>query len=184
MKVSNLHFILETAESWPPCMRVIIKETSIPKLKVGALFIVTCDGGTLGREGEHAILIPDINVSKHHATISFDKEKNKYMIVDLGSRNGTILNGKRMSASKQESEAQEIVHGSTVQIGMSKLLCHIHKGQQTCGHCEPGLIQIQDETSGKNLLIAKIDIIHSENHVLLLQKIFRWRKRKLCTDKN
>ena len=64
-----------------------------------------------------------------------------YEIIDLGSRNGTILNGKRISASKQESEPHEIVHGSTVQFNSTKLLFHIHNGYETCGHCEPGLIQ-------------------------------------------
>lgn len=132
-------------------MRIILKETTVTRLKIGALFIVTCDGGTLGREGDHSILIPDINVSKHHATITFDKESSRYKIVDLGSRNGTLLNGKRLSASKQESEPQEIIHGSVLQIGNTKLLCHIHKGQQTCGHCEPGLVQTEEACVGNFL---------------------------------
>jgi hypothetical protein len=34
------------------------------QLKVGTLFIVTCTGGTMGREGDHAVSIPDINISK------------------------------------------------------------------------------------------------------------------------
>lgn len=33
-------------------------------LNVGTLFIVTYTGGTIGREGDHAILIPDIGISK------------------------------------------------------------------------------------------------------------------------
>lgn len=45
-------------------MRIIVNETNLDKLKVGSLFIVTFIGGTLGREGDHAVLIPDINISK------------------------------------------------------------------------------------------------------------------------
>lgn len=45
-------------------MRIIVKETNIPKLKIGTLFLVTYTGGTLGREGDHSVLIPDINISK------------------------------------------------------------------------------------------------------------------------
>lgn len=46
-------------------MRVIVRETSLPKLRVGNLFIVTKDGGTIGREGEqHTILLRDNNVSR------------------------------------------------------------------------------------------------------------------------
>lgn len=46
-----------------------------------------------------------------------------------------------MSVAKQESEAHEVTHGSIIKIGGTKLLCHIHNGNKTCGHCEPGLVQ-------------------------------------------
>lgn len=126
-------------------MRIIVKKTSVPGLKEGSLHIVTYKGGSLGREGNHSIIIPDINVSKYHAKFTFDESKAQFFVTDVGSRNGTVLNGKRISSSKQESEALEVVHGSSLQIGSTTLLCHIHTGHQTCGHCEPGLIQIDSE---------------------------------------
>lgn len=53
------------AKHHPPCMRVIVRETNLPKLKVGSLFLITKDGGTVGREGEqHTIIIRDHNVSR------------------------------------------------------------------------------------------------------------------------
>lgn len=58
----------------------------------------------------------------------------------MGSRNGTILNGSRMSASKVESKLFDLVHGSVIQISQTKLLCHVHEGNSTCGLCEPGLL--------------------------------------------
>lgn len=122
-------------------MRIIVEHSNLPKIKVGSLHIVTYEGGTLGREGNHAIILPDINISKTHLKFTYDKEKNLYFATDMGSRNGTILNGKRMSASKQESEALEVAHGSRIQIGSVVLLCHVHEGSKTCGHCEPGLVQ-------------------------------------------
>lgn len=57
-------FVLDSACAWPPCLRVIIQETGVKGLNVGTLFIVTCTGGTMGREGDHSITIPDINISK------------------------------------------------------------------------------------------------------------------------
>lgn len=57
-------FIAESAKTYPPCMRIIVKETNLQKLKIGSLFIVTYTGGSLGREGDHSVLIPDINISK------------------------------------------------------------------------------------------------------------------------
>ncbi|XP_071449306.1 angiogenic factor with G patch and FHA domains 1 [Hetaerina americana] len=140
-----------SSKEWPPCMRIIVKETEVKGLKVGTLFIVTCTGGTLGREGDHAVSIPDINISKHHGKFTYevpeDGGEGKYFICDFGSRNGTYLNGERLSVAKQESEPQEVVHGSIVQVGSTKLLCHIHRGSETCGHCEPGLVQREANSS-------------------------------------
>lgn len=56
--------VLEIGKGWPPCMRIIVKETNVKNLQIGTLFMITYPGGTLGREGDHAILIPDINISK------------------------------------------------------------------------------------------------------------------------
>ncbi|XP_046464939.1 angiogenic factor with G patch and FHA domains 1 isoform X1 [Neodiprion pinetum] len=131
----------ELTKTYPPCIRIIVKETSLPKLKPGSLFLVAYTGGSMGREGDHSVLIQDINISKQHARFQYDEINKRYEIIDLGSRNGTILNGKRLSVAKQESEPFEIVHGSIIQVGGTKLLCHIHNGHETCGHCEPGLVQ-------------------------------------------
>ncbi|CAH2089469.1 unnamed protein product [Euphydryas editha] len=134
------------AKHHPPCMRIIVRETNLPKLKVGALYLITKDGGTIGREGEHhAIVIRDHNVSRNHLDINYDMDKRMYLAVDLGSKNGTILNGIRMSESQERSTPIEVVHGSTIQLGETKLLCHIHAGNDTCGHCEPGLIMETQE---------------------------------------
>lgn len=71
----------------------------------------------------------------------YDETKKQYRVIDSGSRNGTFINGKRLSVAKQESEPHDITHGSVIKIGETKLLCHIHHGNETCGHCEPGLVQ-------------------------------------------
>ncbi|XP_076289060.1 angiogenic factor with G patch and FHA domains 1 isoform X2 [Lasioglossum baleicum] len=147
---------LDLAKIYPPCMRIIVKETNLPKLKVGSLFVVAYTGGSIGREGDHSVVIPDINVSKHHARLMYDESKKVYQIIDSGSRNGTLLNGKRLSVAKQESDFHEVTHGSIIQVGSTKLLCHIHNGNETCGHCEPGLVQQcssaeENKTSKKTL---------------------------------
>ncbi|XP_068982240.1 angiogenic factor with G patch and FHA domains 1 isoform X3 [Bombus flavifrons] len=132
---------LDLAKTYPPCMRIIVKETNLSKLKIGSLFFVAYTGGSIGREGDHSVVIPDINISKHHARILYNEDRKIYEVIDLGSRNGTFLNGKRLSVAKQESEPHEVSHGSIIQVSTTKLLCHIHNGNETCGHCEPGLVQ-------------------------------------------
>lgn len=64
----NIHNILSAdsiAKHHPPCMRLVVRETNVNKLKVGSLFVITKDGGSIGREGDqHAIVIKDNNVSR------------------------------------------------------------------------------------------------------------------------
>lgn len=174
MKLFLCFSVQESSKTWPPCIRIIVEETSIPSVKTGSLFVITCEGGTLGREGKHDILLTDINVSKHHLKFAFNEDTCKYFIIDLGSRNGTLLNGTRISSSKQESEPSEIVHGARIQIGATILLCHIHKGTQTCGLCEPGLLQ-HKATSDK-WSMRKSD--KSTDHKQQLKKL----KKKFAVD--
>lgn len=64
--VFNISFlsVSDVATRYPPSLRVVVQETNLAKLRVGELFIITYKGGTLGREGAHDVIIPDINVSK------------------------------------------------------------------------------------------------------------------------
>lgn len=94
----------------------------------------------MGREGDHDVIIPDINCSKYHLKFEYDTDKGFYFCTDVGSRNGTIMNGKRMSKTKESSKPVRLDHGTNLQIGQTKLLCHVHDGHTTCGQCEPGLV--------------------------------------------
>ncbi|XP_034104110.1 angiogenic factor with G patch and FHA domains 1 [Drosophila albomicans] len=130
----------DIAKKYPPSLRIIVQETNVQELTVGSLHLITYKGGSLGREGAHDVIIPDVNVSKSHMNFHYDTKKGIYKCQDLGSRNGTLLNGVRMSEPKINSGAQDLVHGSVICIGQTKLLCHVHEGNSTCGLCEPGLL--------------------------------------------
>lgn len=131
-----------------PCVRIVVTGTEDPEVVVGSLFLVTCKGGSIGSRGHHEVLLGDKGCSKHHARISYSG--GKYYLRDLGSRNGTWVGGKRISVSKQESEDVEVGHGTLIQIGKTKLLCHLHPGRETCLQCEPGLIreEVRDTDTG------------------------------------
>ncbi|XP_026473916.1 angiogenic factor with G patch and FHA domains 1-like isoform X2 [Ctenocephalides felis] len=135
--------IMETTRMGHPAMRIIVAESNNSKIKVGTLFLITCSGGTIGREGNHAIVLPDINISKNHLQLTYAECSKLYYVIDMGSRNGSYLNGKRLSESKKRSDPMEVIHGSLIQIGGINLLCHIHFGDATCDSCEPGLVQAE-----------------------------------------
>ncbi|XP_006873364.1 PREDICTED: angiogenic factor with G patch and FHA domains 1-like [Chrysochloris asiatica] len=99
---------------WPPCIRVIVIRS--PVLQIGSLFIITAvNPATIGREKdmEHTLRIPEVGVSKFHAEIHFDHDLQSYVLVDQGSQNGTIVNGKQIlqaivgpTLSKEEKELE------------------------------------------------------------------------------
>ncbi|XP_013379448.1 angiogenic factor with G patch and FHA domains 1 isoform X1 [Lingula anatina] len=140
---SNSEAVLEEAmtANYPPCIRVMVKESST--LDVGTLYIFTYPGATIGREKDmgHAILIPDLQVSKMHAEVKYDDSSQVYTIQDYASQNGTFLNGQRLSEPKVLSSCHALTHGDTVQIADSTFLLHIHPGLETCDLCEPGQVQ-------------------------------------------
>lgn len=127
----------DIARRYPPSLRLVVTETVQPKLRVGQLFMITYKGGTLGREGDHDVIIPDINVSKFHLRFRYNHDAGAYECTDLGSRNGTLLDGRRMSNAKQESAALPVAHGSVLGLSQTRLLCHVHEGHSNCADCDP-----------------------------------------------
>ncbi|XP_071098894.1 angiogenic factor with G patch and FHA domains 1-like isoform X1 [Haliotis cracherodii] len=139
----------EVSTNWPPCIRVMVTESDC--LPEATLFIVTCDGASIGREKDmnNLIRIPDINVSKVHAGITYDYNLQSYVITDSGSQNGTFLNDARISQVKAEGTV--VSHGDILQVGNTTLSLHIHPGSDTCDECEPGqvLARLQAEEKAK-----------------------------------
>ncbi|XP_047501858.1 angiogenic factor with G patch and FHA domains 1-like isoform X1 [Penaeus chinensis] len=127
----------------PPSLRLMVIESASERVKVGTLHLVTLDGGTVGREAKNLVQLPDLNISKVHAEISYHSEgpdDHHYYLKDLGSNNGTFVNDTRLSEPRETSKEVELGHGWTLQFGPVKVKCHIHPGLLTCNECEPGLV--------------------------------------------
>ncbi len=65
---------------------------------------------TIGRSSECDVVLPDqSSISRKHAVI--EKRGKKFFLTDLGSMNGTFLNGKRIDGSVEVSETDAIYIG-------------------------------------------------------------------------
>jgi len=72
---------------------------------------------TLGRSSQNDISIPDASLSRHHARISM--KDGVPFIEDLGSLNGTSLNGERITLPHSLRENDEVLLGHVpVRLGM------------------------------------------------------------------
>ena len=66
---------------------------------------------TLGRHPDNTIQLLDRIVSKNHCHI--DRVGDAYVLKDLGSLNGTFINGERVSGQRKLRAGDEIALGST-----------------------------------------------------------------------
>lgn len=60
----------------------------------GVTFALEGDQLIIGRDASHAVSINDAEVSRKHARLTF--QGGKYVLEDLGSTNGTFVNGQRL----------------------------------------------------------------------------------------
>ncbi len=60
----------------------------------------------IGRGNDCQIILPERQVSRYHAKIT--SEQGRYILHDLGSKNGTHLNGNRVIGSTQLKDGDEI----------------------------------------------------------------------------
>ncbi len=75
-------------------------------------FSISKDKVRIGRSNDNDLILADNAVSRYHTEIQ--KRKNDYILADLGSYNGTRLNGKSI-------QKVFLKHGDKIQIGSSKL---------------------------------------------------------------
>ena len=88
----------------------------------GQLFPLTLDTVTVGRDPLSDIVLNDAEISRHHAQLQ--KTKDGYALKDLGSTNGTFVDGKRLSG-----ETEDLAPGQVVMFGGNVTLIY----QETSG---------------------------------------------------
>jgi hypothetical protein len=82
----------------------------------GPTFLLAATGGnTIGRSADGDIVIPDRLASREHAVIERDCGDGRWQIRDLGSRNGTWVDGRRVDEATLEP-------GMAVRIGTTELI--------------------------------------------------------------
>lgn len=80
---------------------------STPEGSTGEIEL-TAEHMTIGRADDNSIVIGHDSVSSHHGEVSI--EGDAWVLTDLGSTNGTKLNGERV-------ERLELAHGGTFTLG-------------------------------------------------------------------
>lgn len=92
----------------------IVREAGGERVAVGPVLVI-------GRTAECGLMIEDTAASRRHVEIT--ARKNSFVWKDLGSTNGTKINGARMLAG-------ELKHGDCIQIGETVLLFEIEEAPE------------------------------------------------------
>lgn len=73
---------------------------------VGQRWTIDSDVFTIGRGGDCELVLPERQVSRYHVKIHFDN--GRYILEDLGSKNGTHLNGTQIQGTSPLQDGDEI----------------------------------------------------------------------------
>jgi diguanylate cyclase (GGDEF)-like protein len=82
---------VEPSASTPSPLYFIMISGGIP----GAMLQLSASGTRIGRSVDNALQLPDASISRYHAFLGQDEE-GQVRLTDLGSTNGTYLNGRRL----------------------------------------------------------------------------------------
>lgn len=78
----------------------------------GQVYRIAESGVTIGRAEDNDVILPDPNVSRHHASIKW--EEGKPVLRDENSTNGTLVNGVRV-------REKTLVNGDHLRLGLTEI---------------------------------------------------------------
>lgn len=99
----------------------------------------------IGRDSNNDLQLHDSEVSRFHAELQ--PEGDGFKVVDLGSSNGTFLNGDRISSVAVSS-------GDRVQLGKTHLVIKNHGTGDASDHS--GVVQFDDNTDVESLICESV----------------------------
>jgi phosphoserine phosphatase RsbU/P len=84
---------------------------------------------TVGRARTSDVFLPDQWLSRHHAEIR--RRNGEFFLADLDSKNGTLLNGQRVT------EERRLRHGDVIALGEHQLTFSVEDEEQVTDEIEP-----------------------------------------------
>jgi sigma-B regulation protein RsbU (phosphoserine phosphatase) len=133
-------------------IRLTVTQPDLPPIKInvhGPLI-------TLGRATECTIPIKDRYLSRRHAEIAFDDDA--WLVRDLGSVNGTLLNGTRLLGSAP------LRPGDRINLGDTEILIDADEATTSQSH----IIALDDDSQATNLAIPLRDAIEDTTRTNIL----------------
>ena len=108
---TEVHPVVSVVEDDQPLL-VVIRGTN-----AGSRYALDPELTTIGRHPESTVFLDDVTVSRRHAEVRAEvrPEGTRYLVSDVGSLNGTYVNGDRV-------DVHELTEGDQLQIGKYRLV--------------------------------------------------------------
>lgn len=96
-----------------------------------------------GSSSSPRLRLKEMAVSKYHAILYWDAQRDMWGLVDVGSVHGTFVQAeggasRRLSPPKVASHPHFLRHLDVITIGGTHLQCHMHPSKEgACSQCEP-----------------------------------------------
>ncbi|KAF9223868.1 hypothetical protein BS17DRAFT_781337 [Gyrodon lividus] len=140
--------VLDRSAPWPP-MRLRVLRSSILHKSLNVAVLDAYGETQFGRDVAPAgsetprIRLKEMEVSKLHATVFWDKRRREWAVVDMGSKHGTFLQSARqpdgepirLSPPRVAGIPRPLHHLDRLIIGSTTFLCHIHEDRMPCTEC-------------------------------------------------
>jgi pSer/pThr/pTyr-binding forkhead associated (FHA) protein len=94
----------------------------------------------IGRERDNDVVLLDLKSSRHHAEVSL--AKGGWLLIDLGSANGTLLNGQPVTAPVA------LQHGDRIGVGETEMVFSIPGQPEVSGPPKPVEVPRRGDASG------------------------------------
>ncbi|NEQ51771.1 MAG: adenylate/guanylate cyclase domain-containing protein [Leptolyngbya sp. SIO3F4] len=94
------------------------------------LWLIGTSYWTIGRSDDNTFVLPDRWISRNHAMLQFN-ENGEFYLIDLGSRNGSFVNGRRVSVPVT------LRHGDKLTFGQTELQFYCHAAAPVVNPPEP-----------------------------------------------
>ncbi|KLO13471.1 hypothetical protein SCHPADRAFT_904192 [Schizopora paradoxa] len=132
---SSLRFLVIQSPVLPPRRKIAVLDVH-DEVQVGR------DAPT-SAELTPRLRLKDMEVSKLHATVFWDKGRDEWAVVDMGSKHGTFLRSAasaietRLSGSRAASLPRPLRHLDQLSFGRTTFAVHIHPDGLPCEDCSP-----------------------------------------------
>ena len=125
----------------------------------GEKVLLTKDRTVVGRHPSCDLVVHDSSVSRHHAVLA--REGDRFLIEDLRSRNGTLVNGRKLTARLPLADGDEVT------VGSQRMLFHAANARNSTGGdadlFTDGGGSYLDSHAGSSLIVSQMELPRSSD---------------------